>query len=72
MKIDNPTGDADGARHQYSVRFEPRQVEDLHFDYPREAFERVRRMSEWNESLYRALISPWVRALATPWLSASM
>jgi hypothetical protein len=72
MKIDNPTGDADCARHQYSVRFEPRLVEDLHFDYPRAAFERVRDMSEWNESLYRALVSPWVKALAAPWLSASM
>jgi hypothetical protein len=72
MKIDNPTGDPDCARAQYFVRFEPRRVEDLHFDYPRTAFEHVRRMSEWNESLYRAFVSPWVKALATPWLSVSM
>jgi hypothetical protein len=72
MKIDNPTGDPDCARNQYSVRFEPRQVEDLHFDYPRAPFERVRQTSEWNEALYRTFVSPWVKALATPWLSTSM
>ena len=72
MKIDNPTGDPDCARHQYSVRFEPRKIEDLHFAYPRAAFERVRQVSEWNESIYRTFVSPWVKAMATPWLSASM
>jgi uncharacterized protein DUF3141 len=72
MKIDNPTGDPDCARHQYSVRFEPRKIEDLHFAYPRAAFERVRQISEWNESIYRTFVSPWVKAMATPWLSASM
>jgi hypothetical protein len=72
MKIDSPTGDPDCARHQYSVSFEMRQVEALRFDYPRAVFERVRQMSEWNESLYRAFFSPWVKALAAPWLSASM
>ena len=71
MKIDNPTGDPDCSRHQYSVRFETRQIEDLHFDYPRAAFERARQVSEWNESVYRTLVSPWVKAVATPWLSAS-
>jgi hypothetical protein len=72
MKIDNPTGDPDCSRHQYSVRFESRQIEDLHFDYPRAAFERARQVSEWNESVYRTLVSPWMKAAATPWLSASM
>ena len=43
MKIDNPTGDPDCERDQYSVRFEPRNVEDMRFDYPRKAFERVRK-----------------------------
>ena len=72
MKIDNPTGDPDCARHQYSVRFEPRKIEDLRFDYPRAAFERVRQVSEWNESIYRTFVSPWVAAIATPWLATSM
>ena len=72
MKVDNPTRDPDCARHQYSVRFEPRKIEDLRFDYPRAAFERVRQVSEWNESVYRTFASPWVAAMATPWLAASM
>lgn len=72
MKIDNPTGDPECARHQYSVRFEPRKIEDLRFDYPRAAFERVRQVSEWNESIYRTFVSPWVAAMATPWLATSM
>jgi hypothetical protein len=67
MKIDNPTGDPDCHRSAYSVRFEPRRVEDLRFDYAREAFERVRRMSEFNEMLYRTFASPWIEAMATPW-----
>ena len=72
MKSDNPMGDPDCDRHQYSVRFEPRKVEDLQLDYSRAAFERMRRISECNESVYRTFVSPWVKALATPWLSASM
>lgn len=72
MKIDNPTGDPDCERQQYSVRFEPREVEDLHFDYPRKAFERVREVSEFNETLYRTFVSPWVRAFANPWTAQAM
>lgn len=72
MKIDNPTGDPDCERNQYTVRFEPRQVEDVRFDRPAKAFERVRLMSETNAHLYRTFVSPWVRAVANPWLSTSM
>jgi hypothetical protein len=72
MRIDNPTGDPDCARHQYSVRFEPRKVEDLHFDYPRAAFERVRQVSEFNEAIYRTFLSPWVKAMANPWAAQAM
>jgi hypothetical protein len=72
MKIDNPTGDPDCERHQYSARFEPREVEDLRFDYPRQAFERARQVSEFNETLYRSFMSPWVQAIANPWLALSM
>ena len=66
MKIDNPTGDPDCRKPQYSVRFEERGVEDIRFDYPREEFERVRQLSEFNESLYKTFVSPWVRATANP------
>lgn len=67
MKIDNPSGNSDCHKPTYSVRFEPRQVEDLKTDYPREAFERVKQVSTVNEALYRAFVSPSVQALATPW-----
>jgi hypothetical protein len=66
MKIDNPTGDPDCRKPQYSVHFEPRKVEDIRYDYPRKEFERVRQLSEWNESFYKSLVSPWVRASANP------
>ena len=67
MKINNPTRDPECRKPQYSVTFEERRVEDLRFNVPREAFERVRNISELNESLYRTFISPWVRAAAAPW-----
>jgi pimeloyl-ACP methyl ester carboxylesterase len=49
------------------VSFEERRVEELIFDYPRTAFERVRQVSEFNEQFYRTFVSPWVQAVATPW-----
>ena len=67
MKIVNPTGDPDCRKPQYRVEFEPRQVEDIRFEYPREAFEKVRKVSDFNESIYTAFVSPWVRAASTPW-----
>jgi Protein of unknown function (DUF3141) len=69
MKIDNPSGDADCRKPQYSVRFEPRRVEDLAFPRQSAAFERVRAASELNEAFYRSLVSPWVQAAANPWLA---
>ena len=66
MKIDNPTGDPDCHRSQYSVRFEERDVKALRFDYPREAFERVRKVSEINDQLYQTFVSPWVQAIVNP------
>lgn len=67
MKIDNPSGDPDCHRPAYSIRFEPREVKDLKTDYPLEAFERVKQVSTFNETLYRAFVSPWVQSLSTPW-----
>lgn len=72
MNISNPTGDPDCQKPQYSVAFEERRVEDLVFDYPREAFERVQQISESNEMLYRTFVSPWVQAAATPWSAAML
>jgi len=39
----------------------------LKYGYPRETFERVRKVSEINETFYRAFVSPWVQMVATPW-----
>ena len=72
MKIDNPTGDPDCHKPQYAVHFEERQVEDLQFEYPREAFERVREVSEINESVYTTFVSPWVQAAANPWAAEAL
>lgn len=66
MRIDNPTGDPDCKRDQYVVRFEPRRIEDLSFDYPKEAFERVAEVSATLEKFYAGVFSPWVRAFASP------
>lgn len=72
MKIDNPSGDPDCHKPQFSVRLEPRRVEDVRFGYPREAFERVERTSEFNESMYRTFMSPWVRMAANPWTAEAL
>jgi hypothetical protein len=66
MKISNPTNDPDCRKPQYSVAFEERNVEDISFDYPRAEFEKVRKVSEFNEHLYSTFVSPWVRAGANP------
>jgi hypothetical protein len=71
MKISNPTGDPDSRKPQYTVRFEEREVEQIHYAYPEQSFERVQAMSEWNELLYKNMISPWITAFANP-LSAEM
>lgn len=72
MKISNPTEDPDCRKPQYSVAFEPRRVEDFVFDYPREAFERVRQVSDLNQAFYRTFVSPWVQAAVTPWTAATL
>ena len=66
MKIMNPTGDPDCRKPQYSVRFDPRKVEDIKYEYPRAEFERARDASERNEEIYKTWLSPWVRATASP------
>ncbi len=71
MKIDNPSGDPDCHKPAFSVRFEPRRVEDLAHEMPSAAFERVAKVSEFNETIYRTFLSPWVKAVTTPW-SAEM
>jgi hypothetical protein len=71
MKISNPTGDPDCRKPQYTVGFEERQVEQIHYAYPERSFEKVQAVSEWNELLYKNTISPWITAFANP-LSAEL
>jgi hypothetical protein len=73
MKIDNPTGDPDCRKPQYRVHFEERQVEELRrFAHPAKTFERVRQVSEMNDTFYQAFVSPWVRMTANPWTAEAM
>lgn len=72
MKIDNPSGDPDCHKPDFSVRFEPRRVEDLGQDTPSGAFERVKQVSEFNETMYRSFLSPWVKTMATPWTAETL
>ncbi len=65
MKIDNPSGDADCHKPKYSVRFEPRAVEDLRFERADKAFGRVEAVSKAVDSGYSTFVSPWVRAFST-------
>lgn len=67
MKIDNPTGDPNCHRPSLDVRFEPRDVADLHFAKTPKAFQSVSALSDANLRLYRAFVAPAVQALTTPW-----
>lgn len=69
MKIEGAERDSSDGGQPCAVRFEPRRVEDLRFPAQTEAFERVRAISGANEAVYRAFVSPWIRALASPWLA---
>jgi len=72
MKIDNPSGDPDCHKPQFAVRFEERGVEDFKFPQQTEAFERVRAVSEANESFYRSFVSPYIQATTNPWISETL
>lgn len=56
--------DTPPARHK--VWFEERGIEDLQYNYPRKAFEKVAAVSGWNESVYRTWVSPWIKWSANP------
>ena len=72
MKIDNPTGDPDCHKPQYSVTFEERKVEDIEFPQQTEAFERVKTVSEAGEAFYSTFVSPWVQMATNPWVAESL
>ncbi|WP_296914082.1 DUF3141 domain-containing protein [Polaromonas sp.] len=56
--------DTVSARHK--VWFEDRGIENLQYNYPRKAFEKVAAVSEWNELVYRTWVSPWITWSANP------
>ena len=72
MKIDNPTGNPDCHKPDYSVQFEPREVSDIgeKREDPTELVN-VRRVSELNDAAYSLFVSPWITAMSNP-LSAEM
>ena len=72
MQIDNPSGDPDCHKPQFSVRFIERKVEDIDFAKQPESFERVRAVSEANEAFYRTFVSPWVQAATNPWVAETL
>nr|WP_232290849.1 DUF3141 domain-containing protein [Polaromonas naphthalenivorans] len=51
---------------QHKVWFEERGIEDLQYNYPRQAFEKVAAVSEWNELAYTTWVSPWIKWSANP------
>jgi hypothetical protein len=72
MKIENPTGDPDCHKPDYLVKFEPRDVLDIgERRSDGSAFEQVKQTSEHNDAAYTMLVSPWIRAMSTPY-SAEM
>src|SRR5690606_9884530 len=48
------------------VHFTERDVDEVRSPYSEAAFERVQALSEWNEAVYSAFLSPWVRLYANP------
>lgn len=71
MKIDRPVHDAGPDERRLAVHFEQREVAQISYDYPAASFEKVQALSEWNETLYRSFVSPWMTAFANP-LGAEM
>lgn len=54
------------------VQFVEREVSDIRFAYPQTSFRAVQALSEQNEAVYTALVSPWVRAVANPLLADAL
>ncbi len=72
MKIDNPTGDPECGHDAYSVRFEERRVEDLHFAANHSAFARVAEVSKQIDDFYSVTFGRWVRTISTPLLATAL
>ncbi|WP_229724121.1 DUF3141 domain-containing protein [Cribrihabitans marinus] len=66
MVIDTPAGDPDCETGDFTVRFEPREVDDLGIASDDAALKQVAQISRINEAAYSAFVSPWLRAATTP------
>jgi hypothetical protein len=66
MKINRPAHDPGPDERRLAVHFEEREVEQIRYDYRRASFEKVQAVSEWNETLYRNFVSPWIKPFANP------
>ena len=72
MVIENPTGNPESHKPQLKIRFQERDVSEIQFPYPEKSFEKVQALSEQNEALYKAFVSPWVSALSNPFTSEAL
>lgn len=72
MMIENPTGNLESHKSQLKIRFQERDVSEIQFPYPKKSFEKVQALSEQNEALYKALVSPWVDAFSNPFTSEAL
>ena len=55
-----------------NVKFEPRSIEELASHYSQKSFERVRQVSELNDSFYSQWLSPWVKMTSNPVTASAM
>lgn len=72
----------DGAKHaeleagEYFVRFEARKMDDIRSledtRSDEEMFQTVDAVSRLNDRFYKTFVSPWIRALATPWSAEAL
>lgn len=66
MKIEEADSSAGASKLPFAVRFESRRVEELKFQPPDPAFERIRDFSEAAETIYRTFFSPFVQSTSNP------
>ena len=72
MKILNTVRDASTVNPLHEVRFEERTIENIASHYSHKSFKRVQQVSQSNDTLYSAFVSPWVQMLSNPFSAAIM
>jgi len=56
----------------FHARFEERGIEDIACNYTHKNYEHVKKLSEWNEALYRQWVSPFVQMMSNPIAATTM